>query len=102
MHDASRTVPIQVTSPGEFKFTPPPKRRYKAYQDRTSSSQGTSSSAPSLSGVHALDSFKEFRYDESPPPAAGVQIIRRPEEAFRSVKVKPGRRDRSTIATWGF
>lgn len=97
MHEATRAVSM----PDEYQFTPPPKRRYRAYRDRTSSSLD-SGSAPSLSGIHALDSLKEFRYDETPSPIAGVQIIQRPEEAFRSVKAKPDKRDRSTISTWGF
>ncbi|KAI0087853.1 hypothetical protein BDY19DRAFT_227512 [Irpex rosettiformis] len=99
MHDASRTVPIHHVDGS--KFTPLPKRRYKAYRDRTSSSLD-SSSALSLSGPHALDSFKEFRYDQPPTPGEGVQIIRRPEEAFRSGMAKPDKRDRSSISTWGF
>ncbi|KAI0697905.1 hypothetical protein BC835DRAFT_1526713 [Cytidiella melzeri] len=95
VYDASRN-----SNDADMLFTPPPKRRYRAYRDRTSGSVA-SSSVPTLAGSHTLDSLKDFRYDEPPTAGPGVQIIRRPEEAFKSARIKPDK-SRTTISTWGF
>jgi len=91
-------------------LTLPPKRRYRAYRDSLASS-----SIPTLSrtGSQTLGSFAGrssqtltmqdygYGYSEFKGPGQGVQVIGRPEEAFKHIKIQPDK-PRTTISTWGF
>ncbi len=79
-----------------------PKRRYRAYRSTDSSTLGD---APVLTAGKRYDSVLYHKeYYESKKgmgPGHGVQIIRRPDEAFKTARIKP-EKTRSTISTWGF
>lgn len=120
---STQDAALSTGSATSTTLTPAPKRRrYRPYRSAyANNSRSLGDVLPALSTSNTVDSAldslsaAEGEGTTSRPTSLkdnhcqskgwgagrGVQIIRRPEEAFKDVRIKPGK-PRSTISTWGF